>query len=300
MRVLRHTCMNPTLKKSPLKRPATIAWILIWTGLISLSQVTWGFPPAPFYTIYGDVRDQYGLLLPAGTGSVVMSQGTKEIFRQPFTAVSGQDYNYQARVRMDMLRVATASYSSSAVTAGSAYTLSIEIGGTYYFPIEMRTPPTVGNPADRRRLDLTLGVDSDGDGLPDAWEESQLYQAGFLPDENGWDLSLLDRDGDFDKDGISNYNEYLAGTYATDRNSKLGLSIKEKLVDTVRLEFYGFYGKTYLLEATTDLVNWSSVPFSVNAQDAVAQSSLVATTSGITSIYSAATAAGTYYRLSIR
>ena len=59
----------------------------------------------------------------------------------------------------------------------------------------------------------TLRVDG---GIPDAWEQSQLYAAGILPGEDGWDLSLIDRDGDFDKDGISNWLEYIAGTFATD------------------------------------------------------------------------------------
>jgi hypothetical protein len=265
-----------------------------------LPQDAKAFPPAPFFTVYGDVRDQYGVLLPAGGGSVVVYQGSKEILRQSLSAVSGEDHNYQMRMRMDMLRAATASYSSSAVTAGTVFTLGVDIGGVIYYPLEMSHPPTVGNPADRKRLNLTLGIDSDGDGLPDAWEESQLYQGGYLPGENGWDLSLIDRDGDLDKDGISNFNEYLAGTYASDATSTLGLQIKEKLADSVRLEFYGIYGKTYAIESSTDLKTWAAVPFSVAEETAVAQSSLIATTTGITSVYSTATAAGTFYRLSIR
>lgn len=280
----------------------SIRKLSLGAGLLAVAWpvISAAFPPAPFYTIHGDVRDQYGLLLSAGGGSVVVSQGTKEVLRQPITEVTGEDFNYQIRLRMDMLRVATASYSSAAVTAGSIYTLSVDIGGVLYFPIEMRTPPTVGNPAERRRLDLTLGIDLDGDGLPDAWEESQLYQGGILPDDDGWDLALIDREGDFDNDGISNYLEYLSGTYAADPNSKLSLEIKEKLADSVRLEFYGIFGKSYILEASTDLTAWAAVPFSVGDPTSVAQSGLVATTSGITSVFSAATASGTYYRLSIR
>jgi hypothetical protein len=151
---------------------------------------------------------------------------------------------------------------------------------------------------------LTLGVDRDGDGLPDAWEESQLYQGGILPGANGWDLSLIDRAGDFDRDGKSNFEEYLAGTYAADASSVMGLQIKEKLAEAVRLEFYTIYGKSYTLQSSPDLKVWSDASFSLTAPDAAVpgapQSVLLATTTGVMSVYSAAGPAATYYRLQIR
>jgi hypothetical protein len=162
----------------------------------------------------------------------------------------------------------------------------------------------VGAAADRRRLDLTLGVDLDGDGLPDAWEEAQLYQAGERPGVNGWELSKLDRDGDYDGDGTSNWNEYLAGTYALDATSILDLEIAEKLSDSVRLEFYSFYGKQYTLEASTDLQTWAGVALSLTAPAegvAVAtQSSLTATMTGVTSVYVGTTDTAAHYRLIAR
>jgi hypothetical protein len=147
-------------------------------------------------------------------------------------------------------------------------------------------------------------VDSDGDGLPDAWEEAQLYHGGKLPGENGWDLSLIDKAGDFDKDGVSNGTEYLAGTYATDSSSVLSLSIKEKHATSARLEFYAFYGKSYKLEASTDMKTWSAIPFSLSDPAtpgaAAAQSSLTSTVTDVISIYADASAPSTYYRLIAR
>ncbi|MDE2642310.1 MAG: hypothetical protein OSB55_06100 [Verrucomicrobiota bacterium] len=262
------------------------------------------FPPAPYYTIHGDVRDQYGLLIPAGGSTVLGFQGGKEMMRQALTSVSGADYNYLIRMRMDMLRPSTAAYSSKAMTLGGVYTLAVEIGGEILYPIEMASRPSVGSPGARRRLDLTLGIDSDGDGLPDAWEESQLHHAEIRPGINGWDLSLIDRDGDFDKDGISNFNEYIAGTYASDASSALALKIKEQLGDFVRFEFYAIYGKSYILEASSDLQNWSAVSFSLAAPVSEtlveSQSSLLSLTTGITSIYAGAPALTPYYRLTSR
>ena len=72
-------------------------------------------PPGPFYTIYGDVRDQYGVLLPANGSAIVMYQGGVEKMRETLTSVSGADYNYQLRMRIDMGRSLTSSYSSLVV-----------------------------------------------------------------------------------------------------------------------------------------------------------------------------------------
>jgi hypothetical protein len=131
-----------------------------------------------------------------------------------------------------------------------------------------------------------------------------LYQGGILPGTNGWDLSLINRDGDYDKDGVSNYSEYIAGTYATDSNSILSLAIKEKLPTTARLEFYAFYGKAYTLESSTDLKTWNPLSFSqtdpAGASPMAAQSALTSTVTGLVNIYAPAPAQSTYYRLIAR
>ena len=262
------------------------------------------FPPAPYSTVFGDVRDQYGALIPADGAAVVVYKDGKEIMRQSLVAAEGTDFNYQLRLRIDMLRASTTTYSSVALTSGTVYTLAVSIGSQLYYPIEMATPPVVGSASARRRLNLTLGVDSDGDGLPDAWEEAQLYHGSYLPGADGWDLSLIDKNGDLDKDGMSNYTEYVAGTYATDRSSVLSVSIKEKLATSARLEFYAFYGRSYTLESTTDLKTWTAVPFSLSdpaAPDAAAaQSSLTSTVTAVVSIYADASTQATYYRLIAR
>ena len=273
-------------------------------GLLGGVWPVQAFPPGLSYTLFGNVRDQYGVLLPTTGASIVTYVGLKEMQRQSLVDVPAFDYNYQLRLRIDMARPETATYHPRALSTGSVFNLVVVRGNRIYRPIEAAMPLTVGAPADRKRLDLTLGVDLDGDGLPDAWEEAQLHQAGEKPGANGWELSKVDRDGDYDGDGISNWNEYLAGTYALDATSMLDLEIVEKLGDSVRLEFYSFYGRQYRLETSTDLKAWVAVPFAVALPtDEVAspeQSSLTATTTGPTSIYVESAEATTHYRLLAR
>ncbi|MCC5835206.1 MAG: hypothetical protein JJU20_10765 [Opitutales bacterium] len=271
------------------------------------------FPPAPYYTIFGDVRNQYGMLLPANGTSVILYEGSREVLRQPLVDSGTAPYNYQIRMRIDMFRPSTATYSSLALRSGTNYTLAVNIGGQLFSPIEMRTTPSVGSPADRRRLDLTLGIDSDGDGIPDAWKEAQLFHAGIEPGPDGWDLSLIDRDGDFNGDGISNWHHYIAGTYATIPGSFLKLEIINMVGSFPKLQFYAIYGKSYTLEHSEDLKNWQLTEFAmedpVPVEDPESmeepasvefQSSHKATNTGILSIYPEATTPATFYRIIVR
>jgi hypothetical protein len=203
-----------------------------------------------------------------------------------------------------MFRNGSAAYSSTALKTGTAYTIALSIGGQLFQPIEVTsTPPSVGAPADRRRLNLTLGIDSDNDGLPDAWEEAQLFHAGIIPSPEGWDLSLISRLGDFDGDGLSNWREYLAGTYATDAASHIRLEISGASEGHARFRFYALYGRTYGLESSTDNQTWIPVRFTGGTPaDPAGNSSLslTATATGPTEIFTTATTAVRFYRLTIR
>ncbi|MDP0499965.1 MAG: hypothetical protein Q7P63_07670 [Verrucomicrobiota bacterium JB022] len=259
------------------------------------------FPPAPYYTVFGDVRDEFGTLLHPEGASVILSAGGKEVLRQSLLDFDNRGFNYQVRLRIDLQRAGTTPYSSLALGIGTTYTLSVSIGGIVYLPIEMSTPPQTGNPAGRTRLNLTLGVDSDGDGLPDAWEEAQLFHAGIPAGEDGWDLSLLDAKGDFDRDGLSNYQEYVSGTYATDSESYLWLDIAEVLPESVRLDFYAFYGRIYVLQSSRDMENWTVVPLLTTDPEedpeATPNAFLRANSTGVTSLYVPHAEDGTFYRL---
>ncbi len=255
------------------------------------------FPPAPHYSIYGDVRDEFGYIIPPGAATVIFSFDGREIARYPLTGAASTDYTYQIRMRLDMNRSGTTAYNSAAVTAGAVYTLAVDLGGVLHYPIQVQTPPTVGNPAARRRLDLTLGVDADGDGLPDAWEELQLYLAGL----DTTDLAQITPTGDLDGDGVRNLTEYIAGTYAADATETFYLKITQSIDTRSDFEFFAITNKVYRLEKSTDLRTWTPADFTVG-EATVASSVYTATGVGVVTAFTPrdAAEAQTLYRLQVR
>jgi len=77
------------------------------------------------------------------------------------------------------------------------------------------------------------GVDTDGDGMPDAWESAHGLNP-FVNDAN------LDKDGD----GLSNLQEYLTGTDPNDPDSFLRVDASSDALN-VRLNFFAVAGRSY-------------------------------------------------------
>lgn len=273
--------------------------ILLLSLLSTLTALA--FPPAPYYTLFGMVRDQVGQTLTSEGAEVVLLKEGVEIGRTPITA-NRIDQSYELNVRMDQTRSGTALYSDKAVSVGGLFSLVVEMNGSTFYPIEVSGTLEAGNGGERTRLDLTLGEDSDGDGLPDVWEQWQLYQAGQYPAADGsWDLSQISANGDFDGDGHSDGFEYIAGTFAGDATEVFGLEIKEKLAGNVRLEFYAITGKTYTIERSSDMLEWTRVNFATeSAQNTPAAGHVAAGVGQVPVFLAPASDAKEFYRLSVR
>jgi len=269
-------------------------------ALLFVTGAASAFPPAPYYTLYGMVRDQVGQTVMAEGAQVILLKDGAEVGRTPITS-NRIDQSYELTVRIDQNRSGTTFYTEKAVAAGGLFSLVVSMNGELFYPIEVSGNLTAGKGGERVNLDLTLGEDKDKDGLPDTWEAWQLYQAGLYPDENGeWDLSLIDPNGDFDKDGQSNLLEYIAGTFAGDATETFGLTIKEKLPESVRFEFYGITGKVYTIESSLDMKTWTRVPFAVGAPGA-GNNAHQAGDVGIVSAFTAPrSSTSEFYRLSVR
>lgn len=275
-------------------------WIwLMMSGVVASVEA---FPPAPYYTLYGIVRDQVGQTLTAQGAVLELLRGGDAVMRTPVESGVWLEQNYAMRIRIDADLGGTRLYDEAALAAGEVYSLRVEINGEYFYPIEVAGTLRAGSGGERVRLDLNLGADSDGDGLPDTWEAWQLYQAGYNPDSTGaWPLAMIDRTGDFDGDGRSNYLEYLAGTFAGDAAERFELRINERNASQVALEFYGITGKVYTVEHSADMTNWAVVAVAPTRLGAAAEW-LTATAVGIVEVYAQAPPGDNpgFYRLTVR
>jgi hypothetical protein len=97
----------------------------------------------------------------------------------------------------------------------------------------------------------TVGTgDSDNDGLPDAWEQ-----------DNGTFVLIPDANDDPDLDGLTNWEEYLAGTHANDAASALRFAQISAQNGNVILQFLASSNRTYslLFKPSLDAVQWSKL-----------------------------------------
>jgi hypothetical protein len=93
------------------------------------------------------------------------------------------------------------------------------------------------------RLDLLLttpALDSDGDGLPDWWENQYFGGAGTQPES------------DSDGDGLTDGQEYLAGTSPSDAASVLAVSIVPT-ENGIEVQWLSAAAKTYRVLRSTEL-----------------------------------------------
>jgi len=92
-------------------------------------------------------------------------------------------------------------------------------------------------------VQLTVQVDADGDGVGDPWEQ----QYGFATN------NTADGGLDFDGDGASNHDEYIAGTNPT--NALSVLKIARSPTDAYVLQFVAQSNISYTVQYRTNLVN---------------------------------------------
>jgi hypothetical protein len=223
------------------------------------------FPPAPAYTIYGLVRDQVGATLAVDGAEIILLKDNAEIGRAPIFKDLQLDSNYELTIRIDQQNAGTRTYSTKAVAPQGIYSLKVTMNGQTFLPIEANNTLRAGNGGERVRLDLSLGLDANNDGLPDAWQEWVLYQSGRRPGQPGWDINLVTKDGDFSGDGLSNWVKYIAGTYNGDLTQRFELRITSKTSTAVGFQFYAITGKVYGIEQSADLQTWTTAPFALTA-----------------------------------
>jgi PKD repeat protein len=138
---------------------------------------------------------------------------------------------------------------------GTTNTTATMMAHVYSAPGSNIVRLTVSGPAGvntNQALVMVLVADSDGDGLPDAWEIAN----GLNPNDPS------DADLDSDGDGFTNRQEYLAGTDPRNAASALWIVTSAVSSGNFQLSFSSVAGKLYSVERNANLTlsnGWSAI-----------------------------------------
>lgn len=235
-----------------------------WVAIVA-STVAWAFPPTPPHLIRGTVRTEMGD--PFNSTNAIVHLETLTGVRVSARVVPNMapGRNYSLSVPMDAGTTAD-NYKATALRAASSFRMKVQVGNVTYLPIETAVKvASLGKSTQVTSLDLTLGEDLDGDGLPDAWERALLALMGM----NGTIRDIRPGD-DTDGDGISNLNEYRAGTYAFDPADGFELKVVKQTEEKVAMEFLAIPGRTYSIRHSADLKEWMGTGFRLASDPATA------------------------------
>ena len=153
--------------------------------------------------------------------------------------------------------------NTGSLASGAAYD-PVKNNGVTFLPLEMVGDYSgLGQPGKRTRIDLTLGEDSNGNGLPDAWERAMVAA-------RGWNASLtnLTANSSPGGNGVTLLQEYVAGTYGFEDGHGLNLAIASVEAGVPVLEFLAVRGRNYATVGSSNLKTWAPVPFRLRRPDA--------------------------------
>jgi hypothetical protein len=214
------------------------------------------FPPAPYHLIYGIVRDKYGTPLTSAQAQVVLQTPTGGQLSTLVLPGFSPGINYQIKVPMDAGDTPDL-YQPNALFASAPFKLVVVVGTLTNLPIEMSlTNAILGQPGKTTRIDLTLGVDSNGDGLPDAWELAFLATIGATN-------TLASLTANTVIGGRTLLQQYLLGTYPFDPGNPLKIILLGVNTNATALQFPTITGRSYTVLGSSDAITWTTASFNM-------------------------------------
>lgn len=215
--------------------------------------------PLPSLTFYGMFLDEFGWPYPADDVVEIYADNVK-ILSQALRSAVGKDYNFIARVPYDS-GGKLGDYSPDVISPGDNVAITLRDTGTGL--IMLSTNFVCNLPAGAVvNFNSRSGTDSIGDGLPD---ELRQWIWSALGDGSPFDPSKVSASDDSDGDGVSNLNEFLAGTDPANAEDVLKVVItKPDNSDVAQLTFFSVPGKPYQVQTgqlSGGSLVWTTAPF---------------------------------------
>jgi hypothetical protein len=205
--------------------------------------------PQPMVVYYGQAKDGYGWPY-TKDATVILLSGTNECTRHNIAGSLSPGVNFALYAPLDDSRD-TNRYVRNAVRTGEVVSIVVQDRYGQKTILESNAVPAVTKPGDILLINVTAGTDSDGDGLPDEWEQEML-DWGSNPSVT----SILDiaRAGDYDGDGQSNGDEYGAGTFAfLDYDFFFAEQLESTTNGRLRIEWLSIPAKVYNVQCSSNL-----------------------------------------------
>ena len=172
--------------------------------------------------------------------------------RSNVVVADGSICNYSLAIPMSTVP------SSSCAVQGERLAFEVDNGEEIF--VISNAFPAVGLPGRVTHVDLVAAKDENQNGFADSYEEDLAFYMEAMGIEGP-----LSRDGDYDGDGVSNYEEYLAGTDPLSDADCLRILAFGQVPDGTnslsRLSFLPGLNRTYSVQVSTNLSGKAQAPF---------------------------------------
>jgi hypothetical protein len=249
--------------------------------------------PQPACLFYGEVRDEYGIPYLDGAEVILRVDG-RECSRWPVQGILAPAVNFKLALELDA--GSGVPYAAYAARPGQPLRLWVRTP-TGERPVMETRALAVGQPGELIAVYVSTGTDTDGDGLPDEWEQQ------LVENSNGALRHLLEvrPEDDLDGDGVSNGDEYRGGTYAFLGDDFLAIEEMATVVGgQLRLRFLTTRGITYRVDATRQLggeIAWQRQPFALTESEGALSHDALVGDGFYVSVYVRISEAHHFYRL---